>query len=483
VAGAVKQSWRVDVLLHCAGLEISHALADKPQAEFDLVFGVKAEGWLNLMAAFGETPPETAVGFSSIAGRFGNAGQTDYAAANDLLCKSVSQMRRRPGRTHGIALDWTAWARIGMASRGSIPKVMEAAGIEMLPPEIGVPVVRRELTTPGAGGEVLVAGSLGVLGAERHPTGGLDAERATAVLAERGGPMTGRIGALTVTTGLQVLTELDPARQAFLDDHRIDGTPVLPGVMGMEGFAEAAGALVPGWEVVALEDVELLAPVKFYRDEPRVLELRALVRDGDDGTLAADCALIGRRTLPGQDEQETVHFRGRARLAREAPAAPQASAPAPGDDDGVGPDTVYRVYFHGPAYRVLERAWRSDGDVVGRMATALPGDHEPPATPMRFAPRLIELCFQTAGVWELGTAGRMALPTRVERVLRFRGDIPHGPLWAVVRPRPDGDALDADVVDDSGRVVVRLEGYRTIELPGGVDAQALAPIRTAMAGV
>ena len=27
---------------------------------------------------------------------------------------------------------------------------------------------------------------------------------------------------------------------------------------------------------------------------------------------------------------------------------------------------------------------------------------------------------------------------------------------------------------------VRLEGYRTIELPGGVDADALAPIRAAM---
>jgi hypothetical protein len=31
-------------------------------------------------------------------------------------------------------------------------------------------------------------------------------------------------------------------------------------------------------------------------------------------------------------------------------------------------------------------------------------------------------------------------------------------------------------------VRVRLEGYRTIELPGGLDADALAPIRAAMGG-
>ena len=32
--------------------------------------------------------------FSSMAGRFGNGGQTDYSAANDLLCKLLSSLRR-----------------------------------------------------------------------------------------------------------------------------------------------------------------------------------------------------------------------------------------------------------------------------------------------------------------------------------------------------------------------------------------------------
>ena len=79
----------------------------------------------------------------------------------------------------GVAIDWTAWASIGMASRGSIPKMMEMAGIDMLPPQDGVPVVRRELTAAGPGTEVLVAGSLGALLEERHPTGGLDPNAAT----------------------------------------------------------------------------------------------------------------------------------------------------------------------------------------------------------------------------------------------------------------------------------------------------------------
>ena len=113
--------------------------------------------------------------------------------------------------------------------------------------------------------------------------GGIDADEASELAAARPGPMTGRIAAMRVGEGVSALIKLDPGSQAFLDDHRIDGTPVLPGVMGIEAFAEAATALLPGWHVAAVEDVDLLAPLKFYRDEPRTLEVRVLLRDAGDG--------------------------------------------------------------------------------------------------------------------------------------------------------------------------------------------------------
>ena len=325
----VRQAGRVDVLMHAAGIEISHFLPDKPQSEFDLVFDVKVDGWLALLKALRGAEIGTAVVFSSIAGRFGNGGQTDYSSANDLLCKSISNLRHRSTGSRGVAIDWTAWASIGMASRGSIPKMMEMAGIDMLPPEVGIPIVRREVTAAGDGGEVLVAGSLGILTEERHPTGGLDAEAAAEKAASPQGPddRTDRLDAAG-DRGRRCSPSWTRAKQPFLYDHRIDGTPVLPGVMGMEGFAEAAHALLPGWHVSALEDVDLRAPFKFYRDEPRTLELLALLRDGGDGDIVADCRLIGRRTLPGKGEQETVHFTGRARLTPGAAGRPpEGSSP------------------------------------------------------------------------------------------------------------------------------------------------------------
>jgi len=236
--------------------------------------------------------------------------------------------------------------------------------------------------------------------------------------------------------------------------------------------------LLPGWEPVALEDVAFLAPFKFYRDEPRELEVSVALRDGLDGTIAGNCRLIGRRTLPGGEDQETEHFTATVRLMPEPSAAPAGEPAAPPAGEVVGRDAVYDVYFHGPAYQVLEAAWRADGAVVGRLAGSLPPNHAPTEAPIRFAPRLVELCFQTAGVWELGTSGRMALPAGIDRVVAFGGAAEADGLHAVVTPGADGIA--AEVRDPQGRVLVRLEGYRTIELPGVLDGDALAPISAAM---
>ncbi len=493
IADVRQKHGRIDVLLHAAGLEISRFLRDKKQEEYDLVFDVKADGWFNLMHAIGTMPLGAAVAFSSIAGRFGNGGQTDYSAANDLLCKQVSSLRHTRPDTRGIALDWTAWGGIGMATRGSIPKMMEEAGIDMLPPEVGVPWIRRELTLGGFRGEMVVAGRLGAMAEERDATGGLDTsdEAQVRLRAAAAGPDAGvMIGRVTGMgqLGLTIETVLDPAEQPFLDHHRIDGTPVLPGVMGVEAFAEAATLLFPDLRVAAVEDVEFLAPFKLYRDEPRTAVIRALFRaDGD--AILADCALLGRRTLPGQAEpQETVHFRARVRLAPAADLAAELEsvpAAASAGNLGVGAEDIYRIYFHGPAYQVMESAWRiggdgdDRGDVAGRMADALPPDHRPQDRPTLMEPRLIELCFQTAGVGELGTHGKMALPLHVDRVSRLRPGN-GGRLTAVARTREEDGAVDAYVVDDEGNLYVTLTGYRTIELPGGIDPERLAPLQAAM---
>ncbi|MGE5813459.1 MAG: SDR family NAD(P)-dependent oxidoreductase, partial [Acidobacteriota bacterium] len=470
-----REAGRVDVLVHAAGLEISHFLPDKQPEEYALVFDVKSDGWFNLVHAIGDMPLRSTVAFSSIAGRFGNAGQTDYAAANDLLCKVASSFRHSRPDTRALAIDWTAWRDIGMASRGSIPKIMEQVGIEMLPPEVGIPTVRRELTRPTRTSEVVVARGLGLLLQERDARETVTREELLGG-GVRPGPMVGVVTAMTGDS-LTVETTLDPTMQPFLNDHRIEGTAVLPAVMGIEAFAEMAMLGAPAnWTVGAVEDVTFAAPFKFYKDQPRTLTFDLRFRiDGED--LVADCRLTGTRLLTGHaTPQATEHFTGRVRLVRapidlgtsQVPAQPDMTIDATG---------IYRIYFHGPAYQVLEKVWATEEGPVGRMKGVLPPNHVPSDQPAVMRPRLIELCFQTAGIWEIQAAGRMALPHRVGRVsVAPFVEAAAGPIYAMDRPGVEKGTFDAVVVDSLGRLLVILRGYGTTEVPDPIDQGLLRDV-------
>jgi hypothetical protein len=130
-------------------------------------------------------------------------------------------------------------------------------------------------------------------------------------------------------------------------------------------------------------------------------------------------------------------------------------------------DRLYNVYFHGPSYRVLDGVELADGRAVGVMAAGLPPDVAPADAEKVIDPRMIELCFQTAGAWLLARKETMALPSRVDSI--SVPDPPPAPpgrsLFALVDALGGGEAFDAKVVDDQGRVYLELSGYRTVPLP------------------
>ncbi len=474
------ESGHIDVILHAAGLERSRSLDRKPVEEFDLVFRVKADGLFNLMAATREMDVKAIVGFSSVAGRFGNAGQADYSSGNDFMCKTLSWWAAsRPGSL-GIALDWTAWGGIGMATRGSIPEIMKRAGIDMLSPAEGLPVIRHALQA-GFSGEAVVGHKLGILIEPFDKDGGIDPDGSLLARARaRALPLPFAKVSFDLHQGMTAEIRLDPKVEPFLHDHAIDGIPVLPGVMGLETFAEAAWLLAPQRRVTALENVHFLAPMKYYRHEPRSVIVRARPLLGADGRVRVHTTLSSVQVVVGREPEEKLHFAGVVVLEQGEGQGARTAVDGAGPVGGIGHDDIYRVYFHGPAYRVLEMVNRlSTGQVVGTMRTPLPDDTTNPNSTSMVGPRLVELCFQTAGVWEIGHTGQMGLPSVVDRVTVF-DPTPNGkPVVAELQPHPSKDALsfNARVRDNEGKVYLTVEGYRTSRIPGGLPDEALGRFR------
>jgi hypothetical protein len=98
------------------------------------------------------------------------------------------------------------------------------------------------------------------------------------------------------------------------------------------------------------------------------------------------------------------------------------------------------------------------------MASGLPPSFMPAGAEEVVAPRLLELCFQAAGLWLLAKKKIMGLPTALERAIVYRPEhaAGEGRLYVVVEARGEGEAFDARVVDEKGLVHAEVVGYRTV---------------------
>ena len=484
---------RVDVFIHAAGIEKSRKIETKSIEEFKQTVSIKADGFLHVFRALeaAKRQPKSVVFFSSVAGRFGNAGQTDYSAGNDLLSKYASWLPVKYPKMQTVSIDWGAWAEVGMASRGSIPRMMEHFGIEMINPRSAAPMVYRELTG-GWSGEVVIAGSLGQMESLEIERCGFDFPKADEALRQDGSmhKMFSHLVGCNRVDGIRLEATLNPDELPYLHDHAINGVPVLPGVIGIQGFSTAAKHVASvlasgkkGFVVKRLEDIQFLAPFKFYDNKPRTIIWNALpVLDGDDlvvkVTLESDIRRVDGRI------DHTLHFTGMVYLSENQPVEKfESNPPKWGKKKAVSAEDIYKLYFHGPSFQVLEAAQSSHSNVLGRLNKRLLMDASGKPGSMS-TPLLIELCFQTAGLWEAGATGTLALPASVGKLSVYPRPMNGVPIYAEVKPREcEGNlAFDARVLDSTGNVFVEVEDYRTSPLPFPAEECQVEPMKVLVTG-
>ena len=358
----------------------------------------------------------------SVAGRFGNPGQVDYAAANDALARMCYA---RPNSLH---IDWTAWDDVGMAVRGGMRSLLEGRGVDLLPADAGASLL-ADLIGAKVTGELVVAGALGDFepGPDHPLLDSLEVDGARA-------------------TGTRVLTV---ARDRWIEDHAIEGTPVLPGVVGLELMAAVASALFEGQGFAGATGVSFEAPAKVYREEPTTLFIEAeRIAPG-----RAQARLVSRRTLRTGREQRTEHFTATLVFGEVPPVEALPSAFLP--DEPVDQAGIYRRFFHGPAFQVLS-------NVIGVSADGLSADGQA----MGLVPGMItdalvvEAAFQAAGLHRMIVSHQMGLPHRVRAIQVVGRASPGEALSVVVRQVAQGYDIDVDAV---GGPVLRMRGYVMID--------------------
>ena len=468
VAFARTQFGKIDGVLHAAGVEISKDLASKDRAQFDSVFNVKAKGWEALMAATRDDKLSFLVAFGSVAGRFGNLGQTDYSAANEYLCKAVKQEAARRKALVGTTIAWGPWGEVGMATKGSILQIMEATGVTPIPTADGVRHFLAEMALPGLR-ECVVAGELGAIDADGQVVAkGFDmaVEIANRVLADQAERfrLLASVDSIVPDKSLVATVLMDQAADPGLADHKVDGVPFLPGVFGLEAFAEAALLLAPSdHRVLGADDVRFALPLKQLKGTPQKATLTATVTGEKERRVA--CRLTSQFHGPdGKPVGEPkLHFSATLRVGVPA-AAPRA--PVPLCDRRLKRSAIYPPFFHGPSFQVLEFAGPLGEEAVAQFRHPTEPHFGAGRASFAAEPMLVEALFQACGLRTLAAEHRMCLPAGIGRVEWFSTIVPPD---VRLRAKPTGrDAagnrvFDAEAVASDGTVLVRLHGFAMVE--------------------
>ena len=427
-------------IIHGAGLEDSKLVASKDYNVFDKVIRVKIDGWQSLVMAAEASGGELrfASCFTSVSGRFGNNGQTDYSAANSVLDAEMARLTAS-GTCRAVALAWTGWRDVGMATRGSFQAVFDAAGIDTISVEKGVEIFVGE-ALQGGKRRVLGCGNLGTMDAFdafRDSPLRLPAEMAAIIADPYRFPFIDKVLDVDERQSLTTQTTLSVAQHPFLTDHAIEGVPYHPGVMALEMFAENALLLRPSACLAGFEDVSFGLPVKLLKGEMTLRVHSELIRgDGEMSWIA--CRLLSDLSnSKGEIFGEREHHKAIVRvverredlgpfLQSEVESLPQLGTPASGELSEL-PSFIYRRYFHGPRFQSHGGVLRGIGDTqmpgadgIALMRHQLPlldqfaleSDGE--AVLLESLPMLIEAGFQNAGLVAMESEGFSSLPVGIE---------------------------------------------------------------------
>ncbi|HET8640978.1 MAG TPA: SDR family NAD(P)-dependent oxidoreductase, partial [Pseudonocardiaceae bacterium] len=275
-------------LIHGAGVNAPQRMSAVTAESLAATVRPKVDGLRALLAAAGDGL-RLVVGYGSIIGRCGLAGQSEYCIANDWMRFELeSWAQRHPAcRTH--QLEWSVWSEIGMGERLRVLDGLRRDGVEPITPEAGSAMLLDVLAAEPAGRlpvTLLITGRF-----PERPT--LRMETAPAAPLRFADRIRLRVPSVETVIEADLSTASDP----YLDEHRVGGVAVLPAVLGMEAMVQAAALTVPTLAQagpLALTDVDLIAPVTVAEGGNRTVRVAALAEPSQAPGTGTEVAVVLR---------------------------------------------------------------------------------------------------------------------------------------------------------------------------------------------
>jgi acyl transferase domain-containing protein/acyl-CoA synthetase (AMP-forming)/AMP-acid ligase II/acetylornithine/succinyldiaminopimelate/putrescine aminotransferase/predicted amino acid dehydrogenase/acyl carrier protein len=263
----------------------------------------------------------------------------------------------------------------------------------------------------------------------------------------------------------------------FLQEHRVNGNPVLPAAAYIEMALEAADGVRTDGSRVLLRDLDFSAMLALDSDEPKTVEVLCGPSGKDINSLNVFSRTNGRHESPGWTLHAScaieIEKSTRTEVARDGVEAVRARC-----TEEIAGSTLYTELArsgleYGPSFRGVERVWRRNGEALGMVQ--MPPSLRTGANGYHFHPAMLDACFHVLGaaVPHNMANGSPFLPVGADQFRLLRSADGH--LWSHVRIREshaEANIVEADIrlLDNESEVVAELNGFRLRRLPSRAPA-------------
>ncbi|MCE7741284.1 MAG: acyltransferase domain-containing protein [Candidatus Heimdallarchaeota archaeon] len=434
----------VSHIIHGAGLEESKSFKKKKLDFSSLIVSVKVEGIWNILNSIDTKKLKRVVCFTSIAGRYGNRGQVDYSFANGYLSRLCWKLNQQG--VSAVACDWSAWGGVGMATRGSIMDILTSQGINPIPVQEGTEsFVKLFLNT--IGDEVIVSCGLGPF------------EKMSEIKSKIKESKYPLIESLeyydsTFFTRKAINSEND----LYLNDHQIQQTPIFPGVMGLEFFAETF-EILSSQKPVSFSNVEFNTALKIQQSQTKEIYVEY---KSDIGKMKLKSDFIAK--IDPSKRREIEHFTINVDVStRRKKAKKSENEIRESDINLLSKEDIYSFFFHGESFQVLEKLINLDGKkAISQIEIPDKNLFSDKRSKTTLNPLAIEAALQTAGLYDYIVNSKTSLPSKIETITFYNNKKPKYIVSIFTGINTTHSTFDVEILDEKRNIIAKLDGLGMI---------------------